>query len=74
MLRAPMDMEQIPLRATEIYRMIGWRRLASVRAIFPGYHSAIRLTVAYSAIFVTIDQWQYRSVRGQLRLRGVNYV
>jgi hypothetical protein len=34
------------------------RRLTSVRAIFPGYHPAIPLTVAYSAIFVTTGQEQ----------------
>ncbi len=30
-----------------------WRRFAAVMAFFPGYRSAIPLTVAYSAIFIT---------------------
>jgi len=34
------------------------RRFATAEECFQGYHSAIPLTVAYSAIFVTIGQEQ----------------
>ena len=35
------------------------QRFATDRAIFRGYHSAIPLTVAYSAIFVTVGQGKH---------------